>query len=366
VTTHRPDLRALTSARGLAAWLVVLFHVRRSIVGLPAGAEALLAKGYLAVDFFFLLSGFVIALSAGDALRRQGPAAVPAFLRRRIARIWPLHLAMIGLALCLAAMLAISGRDTAMFPLDQLPAHLLLLQCWGLADPLRWNDPAWSISCELAAYLLFPLLVLAIDWRRLPWPVTVAAVGAMLVLLHLLFAAQGLWQLGQSIDRMGVVRCLLEFASGTAICALWQRWRGAWMAPAAAAMLLCAVLLGGWRAGWLPETLAVPPMLAALLLALALSACQRGNPLSIAPLHYLGEISYSTYLSHFLLWFAFKLAFLDGSQIGPAALAAYLLIVAAASVALHHLVERPAQQWINGQAIRPARSRPPARRSPRG
>ena len=53
-----PELRALTSVRGLAAWLVVLFHIRGSMAGLPAAAKAVLAKGYLAVDFFFLLSGF--------------------------------------------------------------------------------------------------------------------------------------------------------------------------------------------------------------------------------------------------------------------------------------------------------------------
>ena len=50
------ELRALTSARGIAAWLVVLYHIRASIAGLPHGVEAVFAKGYLAVDFFFLLS----------------------------------------------------------------------------------------------------------------------------------------------------------------------------------------------------------------------------------------------------------------------------------------------------------------------
>lgn len=362
----RPDLRALTSARGIAAWLVVLFHLRRSIADLPADALAFLAKGYLAVDFFFLLSGFVIALSYGERLRRNGLAAIPAFLQRRIARIWPLHAVMLGFALLLAGLLAATGRSTAAFPLAQFPAHLLLVQSWGLADPLRWNDPAWSISCELAAYLLFPLLAMTIDWQRLPRAVAIAAIAGLLGLLHLLFASRGLWQLGQDIAGLGVFRCLLEFAGGTALFGLWQGWRARWLPPAIASAALSAACFAGWGSGLLPETLAVPAALAALLLALALSAGRRGNPLELAPLHYLGEISYATYLSHFLLWFAFKLAFVQAPKVGGAQVALYLALVAVASVALYHLVERPAQRRINRLSFRPVRSRPPARRSPHG
>lgn len=93
--TARHELRALTGMRGIAAWLVVLYHIRLSVAGLPHSVVAVLAKGYLAVDFFFLLSGFVIWLSWGERLRRGGIGAVPGFLWRRLARIWPLHLFML-------------------------------------------------------------------------------------------------------------------------------------------------------------------------------------------------------------------------------------------------------------------------------
>jgi len=147
---------------------------------------------------------------------------------------------------------------------------------------------------------------------------------------------------------MGLVRCVLEFASGTAICALWLRWREDWWLPAAASALGALAMLGGWGAGLVPETLAVPVGFAALLLALALVSGRRGNPLEAAPLHYLGEISYATYLSHYLLWYAFKLALLsDAHAVAWPLIALYLAIVLAASVALYHLVERPTQRWIN-------------------
>ena len=70
---RRPELNPLTSVRGLFAWMVVLYHLRLACAGwLEPGVVAVLAKGYLAVDFFFLLSGFVIWLNYGERLGRRG------------------------------------------------------------------------------------------------------------------------------------------------------------------------------------------------------------------------------------------------------------------------------------------------------
>lgn len=346
LTGARPELRALTGARGVAAWLVVLYHIRLSIAGLPPGWERLFAKGYLAVDFFFLLSGFVIWLTWSDRLRHGGVSMAATFLRRRVARIWPLHLVMLGAAVAMAALLAATGRhDPARFPVAELPLHLLLLQNWGFTDRLSWNDPAWSISCEWAAYLLFPLWARAIDWRR--WPAWAVVMAAAALLLLLAAAMGGERSLGADIPRFGLVRCLAEFAAGGAVCALWQRWSACARPAALAALGVAATLIAGWRLG-VPEPLAVPGAFAAALLALALTSGLRANPLAWAPVHYVGEISYATYLSHFLLFFAFKLAFVrDAAAVPPAQVALYLAMVLACSIALYHLVEQPAQWWIN-------------------
>ena len=349
----RPELRALTSVRGIAAWFVVLYHIRRSIAGLPDWALHIFASGYLAVDFFFLLSGFVIWLTYGERLRSGGLASVPAFLKRRIARIWPLHLFMLAIAVALALLLAATGRhDPVDYPFAELPLHIVLVQDWGLTRRLSWNDPAWSISAELAAYLLFPLLAMAIDWRRVPTALLVVAIMAMLGLLHLIMAWGGAPTLGTDITRFGVVRCLFEFAAGTAICALWLRWAEHPALPAIAAAALAIAIGVATLTGHLPETLGVPIAFAAALLALALTCGMRGNMLELAPLHYLGEISYATYLGHFILWQVFKLAFVSDAYAVPAPLIALFLgLVLMASVLLYHLVERPAQKWVNALAL---------------
>jgi len=349
--TH--ELKALTSARGIAAWLVVLFHIRLSLNWAPASAIAVFAKGYLAVDFFFLLSGFVIWLTWAERIRVRGWKAVPHFLQKRVARIWPLHLAILGAMVALALLLAATGRaDPDYYPFDALPLHVFLLQNWGFTHGLAWNDPSWSISCELAAYLVFPFLALAIDWRRVPSWAVIAAIVAMITLLHAIMANGGALTLGTGITRFGLARCILEFASGGAVCALWLRWRSSPGVPGWVAAAVAGLLFWGWLADLVPETLAVPLAFAALLLALALSCGARGNMLEVAPLHYLGEISYATYLGHFLLFVLFKIAFVDDPRAIPPLLAAlFLVMVLGLSVALYHLVERPAQRWVNSLAL---------------
>jgi peptidoglycan/LPS O-acetylase OafA/YrhL len=345
------ELRGLTSARGVAAWLVVLYHIRLSIAGLPASLVAALGKGYLAVDFFFLLSGFVIWLAWHARLREGGAATIARFLQKRIARIWPLHAVMLAAAAALALLLAATGRADPAFPAAELPLHLLLVQNWGLTSELNWNDPAWSISCELAAYLLFPLLAMSTDWRRMRTATLMAVASGLLLALHIVMRDQP--TLGADIPRFGLLRCLAEFMTGTIVAALWQRTRVIW-APAMGAALLLAL----WVAG-AAETLVVPAALALLLLALATHNRHRATSGIVERgLHRLGKISYATYLSHFLLWKLFKLTFVrDTAAVAPPLIALYLLLVLAASAGLYRLVERPAQRWIDARAIRRPRPR---------
>ena len=217
---------------------------------------------------------------------------------------------------------------------------------WGLTDALTWNDPAWSISCEFAAYLLFPLLALAVDWRRFG----TAALCALLLLLAVTLSAT-MWAggetvLGADIPHFGLPRALIEFTMGTIICAVWTRVREAPRALTTTLGALAAFLIA-WGAG-VPETLAVPLAFAALLLAVALTAASPRNPLGWRPIHYLGEISYSTYLGHFLFFIAFKLAFVsDGANVPLPLLGLFLVMMLAASAALYHLVEKPAQRGLN-------------------
>lgn len=349
-------LDALTGIRGIAAWAVVLYHIRLSLVGLlPSWAIPALAKGYLAVDLFFILSGFVIWYNYAERIRGSGWAEARLFLWRRLARVWPLHGAVLLAFAALALVLLATGRAAPGYPLGELPLHVALVQNWGLTHALSWNHPAWSISTELAAYLLFPAVVMAARWERWPRWALYALLLALAATIHLVFGANGYRALGEDIPALGLWRCLPEFAMGMALCILWRRWtvagRGAVRALVAA--LLWATLGLAWR---LPETAVVPGLFFLLLAALALDSGPAARLLGGRALTYVGEISYSTYLAHYLLFIVWKLAFVDATlQLGWLGLAGYLGLVAAASVALYHGLEKPAQRWLNRRPPRWAR-----------
>jgi peptidoglycan/LPS O-acetylase OafA/YrhL len=181
-----------------------------------------------------------------------------------------------------------------------------------------------------------------------PTAAVIGAGAALLILLHAVMAEGGTTNLGFDIARFGLRRCVLEFACGTTIGALWWRWRDRARVPGWTAAAISVLLLLLWAGGTVPETLAIPGAFAGGLLAFALSSGRKGNPFEAGWLHYLGEISYATYLSHFLLFVAFKLALVsDAHAIPPILIALYLAMVLMASITLYHLVERPAQKWVN-------------------
>ncbi len=341
-------LDALTGIRGIAAWMVVLYHIRLSLAALlPGWTIAVFARGYLAVDLFFMLSGFVLWYNYADRLRERNLVAAGSFMWRRIARIWPLHLFILAVFSALVAVFAATGRNTGGYPLGELPLHVLLLQNWGWTGALAWNHPAWSISTELAAYLLFPLAVGAARWEHLPSMALAGLAAVLLFAVHMLFALNGDTGLGDEIPRLGLWRCLLEFALGNLLCIAWQKWRGSGYI-AGAASLACGLALATGYILALPETAFVPLTFATGLLALASGKGRLTSLLGGTTLRYLGEISYSTYLAHFLLFILFKLLFVDASlQLGWAGFAGFLALVLAASAVLYHGVEKPAQRWLN-------------------
>ncbi len=351
----RLELRALTGARGIAAWLVVFYHLRLSLPPLPDAIAAVIARGYLAVDFFFVLSGFVIALSWRDRIEQRGWAAVPAFLKRRFARVWPLHAFVLTGGVALAAALWATGRHVPDdFPFAELPLHYLLIQNWGLTPSLSWNDPAWSISAEFAAYLAFPALVLIASRRRLPpaaWGALIVAIAAMLSVANGVRGAAGL---NFGIAQFGVIRCLAGFSIGMIVHTLWSSRRGFGPVAGIAGLAIVAAAMG-----WAGEALAVPLIFAGIVFALAY---RDPRWLGGTVLHRLGEWSYATYLAHFLMWKAFKLAFVHApGPVGWPLIGVYLALVLAVSALLYRFVELPAQAWINRTPTKAgARNRAPA------
>ena len=120
----------------------------------------------LFVDLFFVVSGFVIARQYFG--RVNDAASIGRFLWRRLARIYPLHLATLAFYMALAGALHFGAARTdnpARYPLSDLPAQFLLLHAF-IGERLTFNFPSWSLSAEMFCYLLFPAVALIAQRRK--------------------------------------------------------------------------------------------------------------------------------------------------------------------------------------------------------
>src|SRR5579862_6600339 len=144
-------LVALDSLRGVCALMVALMHVN----SLNHISQAtIVQQSWLFVDFFFVLSGFVIAFTYLD--RIESRAALIEFAIRRFGRVWPLHagiLLLFVMSECLKLGLSQVGGLPTHVPafggartLDAIGANLILVHALGLYHVLTWNGPSWSIS----------------------------------------------------------------------------------------------------------------------------------------------------------------------------------------------------------------------------
>jgi peptidoglycan/LPS O-acetylase OafA/YrhL len=303
-------LASLTPLRGIAALWVVLFHYCWHFPAVhPDRYTGAVYKGYLAVDLFFILSGFVIShvYHRTFAQRVTGPSYRD-FLKARVARIYPLHLTVLLLFVVTALgerALAYAQRGSfGPIPLvgerslGAFFANLLMLQgIW--ARELSWNDPAWSISLEFLAYFLFPLWFPWL-WRAAP-AAKICAGGLFLIALGWLAYSTG-DDFNQWNGVGAILRCLPEFLIGAL---LYSAYRSQVLAPVlatdtalvTATLLLCTLL---HFAG--PDFTIVP--LFALLILTAVSNKGRLGPLLNSALFlWLGNISYSLYLIHWFVLF---------------------------------------------------------------
>ena len=352
------QLPALTSLRFIAAFWVVLFHFRHSLSFNVDSFTPLFEKGEIAVDFFFVLSGFVLAYVYLGSVERQRFSSRD-FLLRRFARIYPMHLATLGLLTLWAVGGMSAGPGGAKLNLDYLPANLLLVHAWGVTKALSFNGPSWSISAEWFAYLGFPVVAGLMVTRR--WPLRAWLIGALLLLGVSWVAAPALTgrELTQLTYDFGVARIAPEFTLGMIACCQFRRRRPS--------LRLSRILTLGCGCGLLlaaaldvPQVLLVglcPPLIFG---AAGLSAHGRDGILASPALLYLGEVSYSVYLIHPLVrrvWSA-----VGARLVHPATavgldllwLACGLVAVLGAAMLCYHWIELPSRQLL----VAKARSRP--------
>jgi len=367
-------LSSLASLRGLAALLVILFHVNVICFALApwdSPFDHFIQKGYLWVDFFFLLSGFIMMHAYSESFGKGIKENFTKFMRSRFARIYPLHLFSF---LCMVAFYFWYRSNFTMYPDDYLYTfnmkaiwtNLLLIHSLDLHKSLSWDSASWSISVEWWMYVVFPFLLIPFrkitDWKKIFIFFGVIA-GYLFIIyyLHPLTAAAD----GSSDPATknildvtydyGFVRCFFGFLFGMLLYELYRVGWGrrhlnkniVWLLVMATVVAVLAVPMPDF----------IPILIFAAIILTSVYAEGIGKRiLNLRPLTYLGDISYSLYLMHLPIMFflinylkRFPKVKLDNPDWATAWLYAliYLAIVIAVSTLTYHFVEVPMRQKIN-------------------
>jgi peptidoglycan/LPS O-acetylase OafA/YrhL len=361
------EIEALTGLRAIAALWVFLFHASNFADRIGSDVAPILrfvgAGGFLGVDVFFVLSGFVLAYTYG-AERWQTPRVYARYLWKRVARIYPVHvLTMLLLAVVAFAYGSLGMRllPPSRMTLDALVSNLLMTQAWTMPIVRSWNTVAWSISCEWAAYLCLPLIAIIarqIQTSRLLFTL----IAASFIILGLVIGR------GDHPGTMayGLLRIAVEFPAGVLLYRAWQlsEFQTSRAAAVVGAMALGSMVLGGNATAAIFGDRAAMSFMPALACAVVYG-CAAGTGafvelLGLRATTYGGRISYAFYMVHGIVLAALTVAArqITGIETLPltlAAIGAAFAVTLVLAAAVYRYWEVPCRQVFAG-ATRASRS----------
>jgi peptidoglycan/LPS O-acetylase OafA/YrhL len=302
---HANRYETLDGWRGLAALAITFYHV-------PVAHALRDMAGWknleFFVDFFFVLSGFVICHAWGRRIAGVGDAIT--FMNRRFWRVWPLHIVILGAFLLIECVewlavraIGLSLGDapfTGPSSVASLLSNIVLMQSLNLHGTTTWNGPAWSISVEFWTYLAFAGVMLFAAGRT--WAmVAMAALGALVIAIF-----SPIWLF--ATHDFGLARAFYGFFAGAVAYRL--------ISPKAsdersgsvleiAAVLAMAVWMAGTGKNW--TSMLAPIVFVGLVVVFARGGGILSRLLLSKPVQLLGLWSYSIYLVHTLIYYGLRL-----------------------------------------------------------
>lgn len=352
---------ALDALRFFAALFVLVFHYGDQAPVALSQLHGFFGRGYLATDFFLLLSGFVLARAYGDAVV-NGAISHGRFFAKRLARNYPAHLITLT-GLILAVLTSdLLGRHLAnpdRFAWSAIPAQLLLIQGWGVAGG-TWNVPSWTVSALITCYAVFPWL-----WRvikRIEHPLACLALSLCVILggdlLSHMVAGQEQFDLP---FRWGILRAAPLFLAGLGLARFVETTE---LGSSTARM----IGVGGVGVFLVNAVCNGPDLLSVLATAAVIIGC------GAAPSgrHWPGaawgaKLSFSLFLTHTIsgaIYFDAIRPFL--LRLRPDAGLQWAIWFGGVGFALgvaavfHHLIDEPIQKQLDGNLFRPRPARDPA------
>lgn len=362
-TSARTRGGALDALRFLAALFVVVFHFGDEAPIALRSLHGFMDKGFLATDFFLILSGFVLAKAYGDAVA-SGRLGLGRFWLKRFARSYPAHLiTLAGLVVMVVggAAIGVHAVNEGRFDLAGLPAQILLLHAFGFGAG-AWNIPSWTISTLLVCYLFFPVL-----WRRVflkigsPWMAVVAGLAILLGadVLSLLILGQDQFSLG---FEWVMFRAAPLFLVGLAIARVVQT--GGFSGAAA------RIIGFGSGAVLLANALVVGPDLVSILAICGIIVGCGAAPVtrSLPGAEWAAKMSFSLFMTHTIagaLWF--DLIARLAAPVSHSGLALWgvwgggVVFAVLVGGAYHQWIDDPIQRWLQARYFARRTSSAPVR-----
>ena len=330
--TERGHLVALDSLRGIAALGVAIGHVGWTTV---LSGTPFFDNSAMLVDFFFVLSGFVITLNYADRLRTNHD--LRHFMWLRFWRLFPLHIAL------LIPFAIWAARRGGFSPAAFLENLTLTQVFWG-GHELAFNAPAWSISAEFYTYLLFGAACVAARGRIVTLSLLVA-VGIFMTHAFSLPFILGHWY---------IMRCVAEFGLGVVTFRAWQRFadrirRPSWL------VVLSLVAMGALLISPPGRPWSYWEPLISMAVVFSVATTRNGvvaQVLTCRPLVLVGAWSYSIYMTHAGVLLVMRGAlrhWQPAATINPVAGTVWatfaLAVMLAVSTFTFRLVEEPLRLW---------------------
>lgn len=346
------EIRAMTGVRGIAALSVVGLHFFDHI----GAASRPWQHAYMAVDLFFMLSGLVLALTYSSTVRLgTGREPYVEFVRKRIARIFPLYISITLLAIACDVIKYLAHG----VPLPEyiepktIIVNLLLIQSWGLSMSVVL--PAWSLSVELCAYLLFPVLVaLAIPSRKAVVLAVIAVCVGLLVAAalgnHNCAKCNGFLDMSHGDTPYPLMRCVAGFTFGLIAYRLVSVPR---IREIASTDLFAVLAVAGTTLAFCMgyHDLVIYVLLFATVIACYGSSRTVNLIFGNRVVYFLGTVSFSIYLVHMLLYPAvrrvegFSVAHLGGLSSAFSVAVLFFCVLVAATVS-YYLIEVPGKRFM--------------------
>ena len=371
----KPRYEILDGLRGVAAMLVVAYHLFETYY--HGGPDQPINHGYLAVDFFFVLSGFVIGYAYDD---RWNKMSTWAFFKRRLIRLHP----MVILGTLFGALMFYFGSCTDFPLINQTPWWMVVLvmfwcftmiplpntmdiRGWTETNPL--NGPAWSLQWEYIANILYALVIRRFSKVVLGICVAVFAVMTVILCLNIdvtgfleernwaSYTVVGGWSTTPDQLQVGLTRLLYPFFCGLLISRLDKLIKvkaGFWWCSLMIVVLLCMPWMGIGTEGESRWTNGLYEMLCILIafpliVSIGAGSSVKGSK-SEAINKFLGEISYPIYITHYPLIYM-QMSWADSHKDAPlgthifVAVCIFVLAILVAYGALK-LYDLPVREWL--------------------